>query len=186
MITLNIFGNAIPKNGCGWRKTTRTKNNSNRKRRIYNVKFYEMELGVLVGVLVGPKIVSYAKIVHAAIWSETEVNGATKRLRCTEWRPNSVGRGGTAVLCCPRVGHWETCRLQSLVLGLFVSVHFHSTLTENSSLLSAPSAKRNRKLLKLTLSFYSDLDYQTSSDVLHTTKFQQSLTLRLCVIFFSC
>ena len=147
---MNIFGNAIPKNGCGRRKTTRTKNNSNRKRRIYNVKFYEMELGVLICVLVGPKIVSYAKIVHAAVWSETEVNGATKRLRCTEWRPNSVGRGGTAVLCCPRVGHWEACRLQSLVLGLFVSVHFHSTLTENSSPLSAPSAKRNRKLLKLT------------------------------------
>ena len=87
---------------------------------------------------------------HAAIWGEMEVNGATKRLRCTEWRPKSVGRGGPAVLCCPRVGHWEACRLQSLVLGLFVNVRFHSTLTENSSLFSAPSGERNGRMFKLT------------------------------------
>ena len=44
----------------------------------------------------------------------------------------------------------EACpQLQSLVLGLFVSVHFHSTLKENSSLFSAPSAKCNHKMLKL-------------------------------------
>ena len=53
--------------------------------------------------------------------------GATKRLRCAEWRPNSVRRGGTTVLCCPRVGHLVACQLQSLVLGLFVNVRFHST-----------------------------------------------------------
>ena len=39
---------------------------------------------------------------------------------------------------------------ESLVLGSFVNVRFHSTLYENSSLFSAPSAKRNRKMLKLT------------------------------------
>ena len=87
------------------------------------------------------KIVSYAKIIHAAIWGETEV--------C--WRHQaaalySVRRDGTAVLCCPRVGHLEACQLQSLVFGLFVSVRFHSTLKDNSNLSSA----RSLKMLKLT------------------------------------
>ena len=76
---------------------------------------------------------------HAAIWDETEVNGATKQLRYTEWRPNSVGRGGTAVLCCHHVGHLEACRLQSLALGVFVNVRFHSTLTEFKPLLCSIS-----------------------------------------------
>ena len=57
---------------------------------------------------------------------------------------------GQSKLRCPHVGHAEACKLQSLVLGLFVNVCFHSTLKENSSLFSAPSAKCNRKMLKLT------------------------------------
>ena len=57
---------------------------------------------------------------------------------------------GQSKLCCPHIGHAEACKLQSLVLGLFVNVRFHSTQKENSSLFSAPSAKRNRKMLTLT------------------------------------
>ena len=96
-----------------------------------------------------------------------KLTGATKRLRCTEWCPVFDVE---APLCCPRVGHWEASQLQSLVLGLFVNVRFHSTL--NSSLLSASSAKRNRKMLKLTAQTFfilTDLNYQVGSDVLHTT-----------------
>ena len=59
--------------------------------------------------------------------------------------------GGTAVLCCPRVGHLEACQLQSSVLWLFVNVRFYSTMKESSSLFSVSSAKRNRKTpLKLS------------------------------------
>ena len=57
---------------------------------------------------------------------------------------------GQSKLYCPHIGHAEACKLQSLVLGLFVNVRFHSTQKENSSLFSAPSAKRNRKMLTLT------------------------------------
>ena len=35
---------------------------------------------------------------------------------------------GQSKLRCPHVGHAEACKLQSLVLGLFVNVRFHSTL----------------------------------------------------------
>ena len=93
-----------------------------------------------------PKIVNYTKKVHAAIWGETEVN----------WRHQAavLYRMASAVLCCPRVGHLEACQLLSLVLGMFVSVRFHSTLKENPSLFSAPSAKRNRTMLTLTAQMF--------------------------------
>ena len=122
----------------------------------------------------------HSKLHKDSVWQsgvKWKSTGATKWLHCTEWRPNRVRCGGTAVLCCPCVGHlgWEACRLQSLVLGLFV--HCHSKMKENSSLLSAPSAKCNQKMLKLTAQTFFILRSRLPinelwSDVLHTTKFQ--------------
>ena len=109
--------------------------------------------------------------------------GATKRLRCTEWRPNSVGRGGTAVLWCA-VLVWGTWRLVSCSLWSWGCLSMSVFIPLLCSISKAQSKNASNSLLKL--SSYSDLDYQVWSDVLHTTVFQQSLTLQLCVILFSC
>ena len=64
--------------------------------------------------------------------------------------------------------------------------------TQASSLLHQQSAIKKTIIKKKCsnsphkLSSYSDLDYQLWSDVLHTTKFQQSWTMQLCVILFCC
>ena len=99
----------------------------------------------------------HSKLHKDSVWQsgvKWKSTGATKWLHCTEWRPNRVRCGGTAVLCCPRVGLLEACQLLSLVLGMFVSVRFHSTLKDNPSLFSAPSAKRNRTVLTLTAQMF--------------------------------
>ena len=97
---------------------------------------------------------------HAAIWSETEVNWRHQAAALYIMAHKQCSTWWHRCQCCPRVGHLEVCPLQPLVLRLFANVRFHST-----SLLHQQSAIEKCSTSLLTLSSYSDLDYQVWSHV---------------------
>ena len=104
---------------------------------------------------------------HAVIWGETEVNwchqaAASYRMvskQCSTWWHRC------AVL--------SSCDLSVAVFGLGV-------------VCQCPFSFHTEREFKPLLRSISKAQYQVSLDVLHTTKFQQSLTLQLCVIFCCC
>ena len=113
--------------------------------------------------------------------------GATKRLRrCKEWRPNSV-RCQWWHRCAVLSSCWALGGLSVAVFGLVVVCQcpflFHNE-RELKPLLCLISKAQPKNAAQTqcsnSVSSYSNLDYKVWSDVLHTTKFRQSLTLQLC------
>ena len=148
---------------------------------------------------------SAVSILH--LWEQDEVGIKVRRIRWV-WQQLHLAVVEKADRCCCRVctgivmmnthtkrprseSTAQRCHHVSLVLRLFVNVRFHFTLKENSGLFSAPLdqqraiEKCSKSLLKLSsCSVRSRLPSMVRC--LHTTKFQQSLTLRLCVILSCC
>ena len=85
---------------------------------------------------------------------------------------------------------WALAVLSVVVFGLGVVCQcpfsFHTEREFKPLLCSISKVQSENAQTHCSNSLYSKLDYQVWSDVLHTTKLQQSLTLQLCVILFCC